>query len=457
MANSIYDRQFDVIVAGGGVSGCAAAVAAARCGADVLVVEQGGYLGGTLTSCGVGPMMTFHAGEKQVIRGFMQEVVDALVNRGYSPGHVPDTKQYTDTVTPFNAEGLKLVLDELLTSAGATLLFHSFIGAVNREGDRLTGLTVCNKDGLNSIKAKVIIDATGDGDIAAWAGAVMTRGRPEDGAAQPMTMKMKYCNVNTKVLKAHVLMNLEDFPQMREHADLLRRDIPMDLEGFSGEVAQAKAAGELEMARENILMFATDREGEYILNTTRIIEHDATSAASLSDAELVGRRQCDQLDRFMRKYVPGFKNALLEFTGPSVGVRGSRQLVGRYTLTAADILACRRFDSVIAHSGYPIDIHNPKGEGTTSTFLNERGSYYDIPLEVMICEEIANLVVTGRCCSATFEAQASLRLSPSAGAMGQAAGVAAAQAASKGGDVSGVDVAAVQAALREQGAYLEVR
>lgn len=456
MTNSIYDRQFDVVVAGGGVSGCAAAVAAARCGADVLVVEQSGYLGGTLTSCGVGPMMTFHAGDKQIIRGFMQEVVGALIKRGYSPGHVPDTKQYTDTVTPFNAEGLKLVLDELLTGAGATPLFHTFTGAVVREDNRITGLTVCNKDGLNLLKAKVVIDATGDGDIAAWAGAAMTVGRPEDGAAQPMTMKMKYCNVDTKALKAHVLTNLKDFPQMREHAELLRRDIPMDLEGFSGEVAQAKAAGELEIARENILMFSTDREGEYILNTTRIIEHDATNAASLSDAELIGRRQCNQLDRFLRKHVPGFKNALLEFTGPSVGVRGSRQLAGRYTLTAEDILACRHFDSVIAYSGYPIDIHNPKGEGTTSTFLSKRGSYYSIPFEIMVCEEIANLVVTGRCCSATFEAQASLRLTPSAGAMGQAAGIAAAQAAATGCDVGSVDVAAVQAMLKEQGAYLEV-
>lgn len=454
---SLYNRVYDILVAGGGVSGSAAAIAAARAGASVIVVEQNGYLGGTLTVCGVGPMMTFHAGEKQVIGGIMQEIVEALVNRGYSPGHVPDTKQYTDTVTPFNAEGLKLVLDDLLTEAGATLLFHSFIGAVTREGGRITGVTVCNKDGLNTLRAKAFIDATGDGDIAAWSGAAMAKGRPGDGAAQPMTMKMKYLGVSTERLKGHVLANLEDFPFMKPHESLLRQDIPMDLEGFDAEVKAAKASGELDMARENILMFATDREGEYILNTTRIIYHDATSAESLSKAELLGRKQCFQLDRFVRKRIPGFENAQLEFTGPSVGVRGSRQLAGRYTLTAEDILSRKRFKSVIAHSGYPIDIHNPKGEGTATTFLNERGGYYDIPYEVMFCDEIENLLVTGRCCSATFEAQASLRVTPSAGAMGQAAGAAAAQAVSKTGDVRNVDVQELQKALRRQGAYIEDR
>ena len=455
MKKTVYDRQFDIVVAGGGVSGAVAALAAARCGADVLVVEQTGYLGGTLTSCGVGPMMTFHAGEKQVICGIMQEIVETLQARGHSTGHVPDTKQYTDTVTPFNAEGLKAVLDDLLSNAGVTIMFHSFIGAVAREGDRVSALTVCNKDGLNTLKAKVFIDSTGDGDVASWAGATMTKGRESDGASQPLTMKMKYCNVDTKALKGHVLANIKDFPKMIEHVDLFSQDIPMDLEGFNREVAQAKADGELDIARENVLLFGTDREGEFIFNTTRVIGHDATCAMSLSDAERIGRRQCVQLDRFIRKYIPGFKNALLEYTGPSIGVRSSRQLVGSYILTAEDILVCKRFGSVIAHSGYPIDIHNPTGEGTASTFL-QPGNYYDIPYEVMVCGEIANLIVTGRCCSVTFEAQASVRLTPSAGAMGQAAGIAASLAAREGGDVRSVNVSAVQSLLKSQGAFLEV-
>ena len=454
MAKPIYNRVYDVFVAGAGVSGCAAAVSAARAGARVLVAERDGYAGGTLTGCGVGPMMTFHAGEKQVIRGFMQEVIDKLMKTGCSPGHVPDTKQYVETVTPFRAEGLKLVLDDLLAESGCDVLFHTFIGGVSRDGQTVTGVTLCNKDGINEARAKVYIDATGDGDVAAWAGAPTVKGRPEDGASQPMTMKMKYANVDTPRLKNHVLNNLDDFPKLKPHKELFAQNIPIDLEGFDAEVARAKAAGELSMARQNILMFGTDQAGEYIINTTRVTGRDATDAASLSEAERDGRRQCAELDAFLRKYVPGFENALLEFTGPTIGARSSRQLKGAYTLTANDVMSCKRFKSAIAHSGYPIDIHNPLGEGDEARFL-PRGAYYSIPYEITICPEISNLIVTGRCVSAEFEAQAAIRVTPSAGAIGQASGAAAALAAKNYGDVRNVNIKDLQEILRSQGAYIE--
>lgn len=456
MAQTIYEKQFDVFVAGGGVSGCAAALAAARNGASVLVAEQNGYLGGSLTGCGVGPMMTFHAGEKQVIRGIMQELVEELEARGWSPGHVPDSKQYTSTITPFFSEGLKLILDEKLEEAGCTVLFHTFLGGAAVENGRVAGVTVCNKDGLHRVSAKVCIDATGDGDVAAWAGEKMAKGRPEDGAAQPMTMKMKYCGVDTGTLKAYVTAHPERFPALAPHIGLFSRDIPVDLEGFDQEFRQAKAEGKLSIRRENVLMFATGRPGEYIINTTRIVDHDATDALSLSDAERIGRRQCVELDRFLRAHVPGFQEAMLEFTGPSVGVRGSRQLVGKYVLTAEDILARRAFPDRIAHSAYPIDIHNPKGEGTDSTFMSEPGSYYSIPYAIMTGLRTKNLLVTGRCVSATFEAQAAIRTTPTVGAMGQAAGTAAAMAAAGDGSVWDVDVSQLQRTLAAQGAYLEL-
>ena len=438
MEQTLYTKKFDVLVVGGGVSGCAAALAAARNGADVLVLEQNGYLGGTLTGCGVGPMMTFHAGEKQVILGIMEELVQELVRRGQSPGHVPDTKQFTSTITPFDAEGLKLLLDEKLAEAGCTVLFHTFVGAVQTEQGRITGLTVCNKDGLNTLSAKVYIDATGDGDVAAWAGAPMTKGRPEDGAAQPMTMTVKYCGVDTEKLKGYVIANPERFPKLSPHMEIFRQPVPVDLEGFDDEFSGAKAAGELSIRRENVLMFATGRPGEYIMNTTRIVDHDATDAASLSEAEQIGRRQCAELDRFLRARVPGFEHAMLEFTG------------------AEDILERRKFPDTIAHSGYPIDIHSPDGEGTKAVFMSEPGTYYSIPYSIMVCDSISNLLVTGRCVSATFEAQAAIRLTPSAGAMGQAAGVAAAMAAAAEGNTREVNIQTLQRTLVDQGAYLEL-
>lgn len=451
-----YEKQYDVIVAGGGVSGTVAAIAAGRLGADVLIIEEGAYLGGALTGCGVGPMMTFHAGEKQVIRGIMEEIVERLKTDGYSTGHIYDTMQYISYLTPFNSEGLKVVLDEMTAEAGCTVLFHTFIGgAVCGEG-KIESLTVCNKDGMHSVSARVYIDGTGDGDVAAFAGVPMTKGRESDGAAQPMTMNMKYLNVETEAIKEHIRTHIADFSRHQGNEELMDTVSRFSFCGFQDEFREARERGELEIRREDVLCFETDRPGEYIVNTTRIIDHDAVNAASLSDAEVTGRRQCRQLDRFLRRHVPGFQNAVLEFTGPRVGVRGSRQLSGKYTLTAEDILERRTFDSVIAHSAYPIDIHNPKGVGTDSRFLSEKGTYYSIPYETLYCEEIKNLLAAGRCISASFEAQAAIRTTPTAGALGHAAGVAAALAAKGDGDVSKVSRKELQKQLKEQGAYLDL-
>lgn len=454
----LYSSHYDVIVAGGGVSGAAAAISAARKGARTLVLERTGYLGGALTSCGVGPMMTFFAGEQQVIKGIMQELVDRMVQNGYCPGHIRDTTRYVSFVTPFNAEGMKIILDEMTAESDCTVLLHTFVGGVRREADRITGLTVCNKDGIHTVTADSYIDATGDGDIMAWSGVNFIKGRPGDGAAQPLTMKMKFCHVDTGTLKEYIKTHLEEFPRLKDNLDLVDGSAPLALAGFDSVFRAAKERGELSIPREDVLMFETASPGEFIINTTRILGCDATDAVSLSGAEREGRRQCEELACFLRQYVPGFEQALLEFTGPSVGIRGSRQLDGVHVLTAQEILEGCRFDSVIAHSGYPIDIHSPDGEGTKTRWIGAGGgrAYYDIPYEIMVPKTVKNLLVTGRCVSASFEAQASVRLTPSAGAMGQAAGIAAAMAAGQKCSVGDIDIAGLQSALQEQGAYLEL-
>jgi hypothetical protein len=454
--NFSYEKAYDVIIAGGGVSGSVAAIAAARSGATTLVIEQSGNLGGTLTSCGVGPMMTFHAGEKQVIKGIMQEIVDEMVAGGYSTGHIKDTTQYINYLTPFSSEGLKLVLDEMLDKAGCDVLLHTFIGKVNTKEKHIESLTVCNKDGLHDIKGKIFIDATGDGDIAAWAGVQMVKGRESDGAMQPMTMNMKYCNVKVTELRDHIAKYAEEFPRMVNNIELMYQTTRLSFAGFTKEFQEAKKRGELDMKRDEVLCFETNVEGEFIVNTTRILNHDGTDAASLSEAEQIGRKQCRDLDKFLRKYIPGFQDAILEGTGPSIGIRGTRQLKGLYVLTAEDVLKRKVFESVVAHSAYPIDIHNPKGEGTASSFVSEPGTYYSIPYEVMLCDEVSNLIVTGRCISATFEAQAAIRTTPTVGALGHAAGIAAAMAAKADSDTRRVDTSILQRELILQNAYLDM-
>lgn len=459
MEKFCYEQIYDVVVVGGGVAGTVSAIAAGRMGAQVLVVEQNGYLGGALTSYGVGPMMTFHAGEKQVIRGLMEEIVQRMVDSGDSTGHIYDTMQYISYLTPFSSEGLKLVLDEMVKEAGCDVLFHTFLGGVNTDDERIGSLTICNKDGIHSISGKVYVDATGDGDLAAFAGAPMTKGRKSDGASQPMTMNMKYINVDTGKLKEYIKQHVETFERHKDHVDLMDSVKRFSFCGFQTEFREANQRGELDICREDVLGFETNTPGEFILNTTRVIDHDATNAKSLSDAEAIGRKQCRQLDHFLRTYVPGWEHAVVESTGPSIGVRGSRQLKGAYTLTAEDILERRPFESVIAHSSYPIDIHNPKGVGTSSHFLSEKGTYYSIPYEIFYCNELKNLLVTGRCVSATFEAQAAIRVSPSSGAMGHAVGVAAALAAlapRQDVDVSNIEIKKLQRLLKEQDAYLDI-
>lgn len=453
---SIYENIYDIVIVGGGIGGATSAVSAAREGAKVLLIEKCGYLGGALTSCGVGPMMSFHAGGKQVILGLGEEIIERLKKIGGTPGHIPDAKLYCETVTPFNSEKLKLVLEQMLLEAGCDILYHTSIGDVITENGKIISLLACNKDGINKISGKVFIDASGDGDIAHWSGAKTIFGREDEEIAQPMTMNMKYCGVDRQKLYDFIVENNDRYPMLTDGRNPFAPKIPLDVMGFKPEFKEARDKGELSFERGNVLMFETDRPGEFILNTTRVLNHKSTDAVSLSDAEIIGRKQCYELDLFMKKYAPGFENATLEITGPSIGVRSSRQLVGRYVLTADDLLDKVDFEDKIAHSGYPIDIHNPSGAGGDDRFITGENPYYCIPYRVMVCDEISNLIVTGRCISTTFEAQSAVRTTPTISAMGHASGIAAAMAVKDENDTRTIDIKVLQKRLVETGAYLEI-
>jgi len=435
---------------------------------SVLLIDQNGYLGGTLTANGVGPMMTFFAGEKQVIQGIGEEIVKRLKERGYSPGHVYDSTHYISYVTPFSAEGLKIVLDEMAIDSNVTLLYHTYIIGINKNGNTIKSIDIVNKDGISTINAKIFIDATGDGDLAVEAGIPFTLGRESDNATQPLTMNMKVYGVDTSKLKKTVLQNPKKFPRLNRDIEVMKKVEALSFVGFEEEFKRAKELGEITIPREDVLFFETSTPGEYIINTTRIINENGASALGLTNAEIIGRKQCEELYKFLIKYVPGFENSKIAYTGPSVGVRGSRQIQGVYKLTGEDLLEQKRFNSVIAHSGYPIDIHNPKGEGTLSVHVNKQeeskeakfdrstfDSYYSIPYEIMITKEIQNLIVTGRCVSASFEAQAAIRTTPTMTALGQAAGTAAALAIQTNQSVNKIDIKNLQNLLIAQGSYIE--
>jgi hypothetical protein len=218
-------------------------------------------------------------------------------------------------------------------------------------------------------------------------------------------------------------------------------------------IRQATEAGELAMAREDLLLFGTPHEHEVAINSTRVTQVLGTDVWDLTYAEWEGRRQMQQIAAFLRRRVPGFENAYVAQSGVNIGVRETRRIVGEYQLTADDLLGARRFDDVVARGSYPLDIHNPTGTGTSLRRLPS-GQAYDVPLRALIPRGADGLLVAGRCISGTHEAQSSYRAMPIAMATGQAAGVCAAMAAGRTIEPRDVPISEVQAELIRQGADL---
>lgn len=442
---------WDVIVAGGGVSGCMAALSASRQGARTLIVERYGFLGGSLTNAGVGPMMTFHAGKRQVVTGLPQELIDRMIEKGGCAGHIEDTTGYASSITPFDAEILKVTLDEMMSQSGVEVLFHACLTGVEKDGEAIRALQVQTRGGKLELRGTVFIDATGDATLSFLAGADVRQGRNSDGLCQPMTTNLKVRCVDVERVKAEIRNKPHNFnvkdPSAMDRAPLLA------MAGFYEEFNAAKVAGEISTEREDVLLFETVRPGEVIINTTRVIRLNPIDAWELSFAEIEGRKQAHELIYFLRKRCAGFERAELISTGVQIGVRESRRVMGEYLLTAEDLLSSKIFDDSVVLGGYPIDIHNPAGAKTNTTHL-EPGRYYSIPLRSMIVKGFDNLMVCGRCISATHEAVAAVRVTPIAMGMGQAAGAAAALSAKKSGKLRELNVADVQKTLKAMGASI---
>ncbi|ADL69215.1 glucose-inhibited division protein A [Thermoanaerobacterium thermosaccharolyticum DSM 571] len=444
-------RRYDVVVIGGGVSGTIAAIAAARNGAKTLLIEQYGFLGGALTNMGVGPMMTFHAGAKQVINGIPQEVVDNLIKYGGSPGHVLDTTGFVSTVTPFNAEIMKYVLQKMVIESGAEILYHSFLINVELDGAYIKVIHIANKSGSERVEADVFIDATGDADLAVKCGVDYILGRPEDNLTQPMTMNVRIGNVNITDVKKYMEENPKEFTMV--DIEKIKTSKRLMVNGFYSILKEARINGEINFERDMVLFFETDIPGEVIVNMTRVQRLNGTNIYDLTKSEIYGREQAFEVYNFMKKHIPGFQKAYLISTGPQIGVRETRKIIGEYVLTAEDLITSKHFDDCIAIGGYPIDIHSPDGDKTTYMNLGE-DNIYEIPFRSLYSKKVNNLLVSGRCISSTHEANAAIRVSPIAMATGQAAGTAAYVAVKNGKKVCDIDIKELRSILLKQKAYI---
>jgi hypothetical protein len=447
--------EADVLVVGGGPSGLGAALGAAHAGASVILVERYGFLGGNATAALVMPLMSFHneiraAREQQwdvadprilptdhgpgepVVAGPLNELLQRLFPVG---GAVPPSRDTGYTV-PFDPECYKMATLDMLDDSGVEFLFHAFAsGTLGKQG--ADGVVFESKSGPVVLTAGVVVDCTGDGDVAAAAGAPFELGRETDGLTQPMTLMFRMVQFQRERFAEYV----------REHPDQWR-----GVSGLWKLVADAQAAGELDLPREDILFFATPHEHEVSVNSTRVTGN-GNDVWDLTRAEWLTRIQMREIVRFLRKRVPGFDEAYDAQSGVSVGVRETRRIGGDYLLTGDDVLSARKFPDAIARGSYPVDIHDPEGKGTILKRI-PISEAYDIPLRCLIPREVDRLLVAGRCISGTHEAHSSYRVTPIAMATGHAAGIAAALAARSDRSPRDVPYQDVQRELLRQGAIL---
>jgi ethanolamine utilization protein EutQ (cupin superfamily) len=381
--------NYDVIVAGGGPSGVAAAIAAGRMGMKTLLVERYGFLGGNFTAALVNPL--FDVENKG---GIVKELIDKLKQRnawGGFEGH------------SFDYENIKLLLDEMVSGADVDILFQSNVVAALKTGDRVTGLILENKSGRCAYYGKVLIDCTGDGDLAALSGAEFAFGRDGDHLTQAMTLMFVVGNI---------------------HYDQRTRDQLYQL--MQETIRRKKFEFHIQYQYPYFIMLP-DRN-KAVAQMTHIYGKSGINAVEMSEAYVEARKEVMRLFTFFKENIIQFKDLVLEQTGAQMGVRESRRIIGEYVLNVDDLLAGRKFDDGIAIASFPVDIHQPDKDGQDVRFPKP----YHIPYRCLVPKTLDGLLVAGRCISGTHEAHGSYRVAGNCMAMGEAAGVAAAIAVHDG-------------------------
>lgn len=423
-------EEADVVVAGGGPAGIGAALAAARNGAKVLLIEQRGYLGGMATVSQVPAYCPYTDHEKPVIRGIGLEILLEMKQR-MEAEFQEEWKDELDWV-PIDAEVLKRLLDEKLVEAGVKILYHTFVsGAIHKDG-MVQGLIICNKSGMQAVKGKLYIDGSSDADIVHYAGGTLHKGGDE-GELQPGTM----CFVLNNLDRKRFMENVEDIGIDLKHA-----------------IRKAKAEGELRVVREwaGISWLNNHTAG---FNFGHIFGIDGSKAEDLTRGAIEGRALVHHIVEWLKRRIPGFENAILTVTGEQVGIRESRRIVGDYIVTADDFLACRSFPDDIARNAYFIDIHMVKPTDKMTIKHLPPGQSHGIPYRALLPVGIENVIVAGRSISTDRATQGSTRVMPNCFAMGEAAGTAAALLVSDGRTrTREVDIDKLQQQLVKQGAWL---
>lgn len=415
-------RTFDVVICGGGPSGICAAIAAARAGAAVALIERHAFFGGMATAGMVTPISEYNKNGRRVIGGIPWEFAVRLSELGGA------RLDYYNGYVPFDQEIYKLVAQRMVLEAGALPVTGTWVSGVAQKAGTLTGVKTVNKSGEQEVKGRLFVDCTGDADVAMQAGVPM---QPTGESLQPLTLWFRLGGVDTSRVEG----------------------IRLDGENVSGHNEEVRAylkeSGE-EVTFGGPWFFEGPAPDVLNVNMSRAAG-DAADWQSLQEAAFRLREDVFRLVALIKKGIPAFRNCCLLETAPAVGIRETRRIRGVHTVTGEELLACTQYPDSIARGAHPMDIHDAHSPAQKLTTLKDA---YHIPFRCMVAKGYENLVVAGRSVSATREAQSTMRVMAPCMAEGEAAGVAAAMCAKDGVSVHSLDISALRNTLQKNGAIL---
>ncbi len=450
-----YQVSAEIAVIGAGPAGLCAAIAAARRGHSVVLIERNGYLGGNAT-LGLPLLGYLDLQGRRITGGIAQEFIERLQARGASLGH--RVCPHHNSVTNIKPEEFKLLAIEMCREAGVKIILHAEAAEADVENASIISAVMYGGGNRITVKAGEYIDCTGNGDLAYLAGCSYALGRPDTHELQPPTVMFTLEKVDTAKLFDYIEAHPEEMTfeasidnRPGYDAPYFRASLNHVFVGLREKFRELREKGELPVDRDDFIYIKSLNDGEIYVNSTRLLNTDATDIYSITDAELEGQLQTKALTEVMRRYVPGFENCFISSVAPFIGVRETRRFKGVKCLTSDRVIAGEIPGDTIALGGYKIDVHSGKGRSTLFKTVKEP---FGIPYGTLVSAEIDNLMFAGRCASFDKETLAAVRVMPQCMNMGEAAGVGASMAIEDGTTPADVDTDMLRAALRGNGAVL---